>query len=203
MSETQRLRIGVVGVVAGSLLLVAGIVAAHFTGLPELDSVGREIYPSIPRCAWFESGSKCWVLPISSQIIAVIGSQILMAAIVFGWIYERTLTWAKATVGAFIFTLEMIILFGIIPNEWLGLTQGTFEWTRQKIAFSLPKWLALNNDVGISYGVVKDAVAGGYVSIVLGGIAVGAYRWQERPAEKPAKPLTLSTYGRPLIKGGR
>ena len=80
----------------------------------------------------------------------MIGSQILLGAIVFGWILGKALTWARATVAAAIFTLEMLILFGVVPNQWLALTQGTFEWTAQKIAFTLPSWLMLGNEVSIS-----------------------------------------------------
>ena len=42
MKEAHRKRLGWAGVVAGLTLLMAGAVAAHFTGLPETDSLGRE-----------------------------------------------------------------------------------------------------------------------------------------------------------------
>ena len=205
MTEQQRRKWGIVGVVVGSLMLVVGVLAAHFTGLPELDSIGREIHPSIPRCAPFEDDpNACWMLPTASQGLALLGSQIAMLGIVVGWIWERKLTWALATVGAFLFTLEMLILFGVVPNQWLNLTQGTFEWTEQKVAFTIPKWLVLNNNVSISYGVIKDAVAGGYAAGVLGAVAVGAYQLQERAkkAGQPRPPV-FSEYGRPVVRGGR
>jgi hypothetical protein len=204
MTEQQRRKWGIVGVVAGSAMLVVGVLVAHFTGLPELDSIGREIHPSIPRCAPFENNPEsCWMLPTAGQGIAVLGSQIMMLGIVFGWIWDRKLTWALASVGAFLFTLEMIILFGIIPNQWLNLTQGTFEWTQQKVAFTIPKWLVLNNDVSISYGAIKDMVSGGYAAGVLGAIAVGAYQYQEWSKKRgEPRPPVFSTYGRPVVKGG-
>lgn len=205
MTDQQRHRIGVIGVTVGSLILIAGVLIAHFTNLPTHDSVGREIYSWIPRCAFFEGDpTRCWVYPILGEATAFLGSQIAMAAIWFGWIYKRPLTWALATVGAFLFTLEMILLFGVVPNQWLNLTQGTLEWTEQKIFFTIPRWLVLNNTVRISYAVLKDLILWGYASNVLVVMAVAAYMGQERAkrAGIPEPPGT-SVYGRPVVKGGR
>ncbi len=199
------MRLGILGLVAGFALLVFGILMAHFPGLPATDSLGRDLYPSIPRCAWFENNpAACWIIPTTGQAIAFVGSQILLGAIIFGWIYGKPMTWAGATVAALVFTVEMLLLFGVVPNQWLTLTQGTFEWTGQKIAFTLPKWLVLNNDVSISYGVIKDVVSGGYSATLLGAIAVGMYQIQERGKKGAVpKPQPVSTYGRPLVKGGK
>lgn len=204
MTEQQRRKWGIAGVVAGGAMLAVGVLVAHFTGLPELDSVGREIYPSIPRCApWENDPNTCWMIPTAGQGLAVLGSQILMLGVVVGWIWDRELTWALATVGAFLFTLEMLILLGIVPNQWLNLTQGTLEWTEQRVAFTIPKWLVLNNEVAISYGVFKDAVVGGYAAGVLGAAAVTAYQLQERARRRgEPKPPVFSSYGRPVVKGG-
>lgn len=203
MTEAQRQRIGVIGFAAGAVLFFVGVLAAHFTGLPETNNVGQEIYPHIPRCAWFES-EPCWMIPIASKTLAFLGSQIAIAAYVFGWIWKRPLTWARATIGAFLFTLEMIVLLGIVPNEFLGLTQGTLAWTDQKILITIPRWLVLNNEVSISFAAVKDAVTAGYSTTVVIAVAVGAYQLQERAkrADQP-KPQVLSSYGRPLVKGER
>ncbi len=205
MNEQRRRRIGVIGVSLGTVMLIVGVAIAHFTDLPLQDSVGRDIYSWIPRCAFFENDpNACWALPYTGMGIAFLGSQIAMAAMVYGWIYERPMTWALATVAAFLFTLEMMILFGIVPNQWLNLTQGTLEWTHQKIAFTIPRWLVLNNDVSISYGVLKDAISGGYSAGVLGGVAVAAYQIQERSKRKGEPiPPTSSVYGRPVVKGGK
>lgn len=206
MTETKRTRLGIGAVALGSVMFVFGVLLAHFAGLPPTDDVGRELYSFIPRCALFEdpAAGTCWIVPTTGQIIAFLGSQLILGGIVFAYVYEREMTWARATVGAAIFTLEMLILFGVVPNQWLALTQGTFEWTSQKVAFTIPKWLVLNNDVSISYGVIKDVVAGGYSAALLGAVAVGAYQWQERAKRKgQPKPVELSTYGRPVVKGGR
>ncbi len=205
VTEQQRVRIGIAGIGAGSVLLVVGVLIAHFTGLAETDSVGREIYPHIPRCLpWENDPAKCWMLPTGGQVIGFVGSQLLLAGITFGWMLGRPLTWARASVGAMLFTVEAILLFGVVPNQWLTLAQGTFEWTEQKVAFTVPRWLVLNNEVSISYGAIKDLVSGGYSAVVLGVIAVTAYQLQERAKRKDEPPAPkLSAYGRPMVKGER
>ncbi|HEX5630654.1 MAG TPA: hypothetical protein VFY15_03270 [Acidimicrobiia bacterium] len=205
MTEDKRRKIGVIGVVIGFMLLAVGVAVAHFTALPAVDSVGRPIYSWIPRCVFFESGDNCWVLPITGGAIAVLGSQIAIAAIVYGWIYGRKLTWALATVGAFLFTLEMLILLGIVPNQWLSLAQGTLDWSERKILITIPRWLVLNNDVAISYGTLKEVIAAGYSTTVLAAVAVIAYRWQERDkrAARKAAVTVTSPFGRPVVKGSK
>jgi hypothetical protein len=205
--DQKRVRIGVAGIATGLVLLAVGIVAAHFTGLPATDDVGRDLYPHIPRCLPFEPAEACWVIPTASQIVALIGSQIMLAAIVWGWILGRPLTWARAAVAAAIFTLEVIVLFGLVPNQWLALTQGSWEWTEQRVAFTLPKWLMLNNEVSISYAVLKDVVSGGYSATLLGAVAVGAYKLQERAKQQAAAPAEppprISSFGRTIVEGER
>lgn len=205
MTDHKRQRIGAVGVTAGVLLLALGVAVTHFTGLPPTDTVGREIYPWIPRCAWFEADpATCWVLPTLGHLTGFLGSQVLLAAIVFGWIFDRPLTWARATMAAFLFTLEIMIIFGIVPNQWLALTQGKLNWSEQRIAFDIPRWLVLNNQVSISYGVLKDAIVGGYAATMLGAILVGAYQAQEWSKRRgQPKPATTSVYGRPVVRGTR
>ncbi len=210
MSEQTRKRLGITGIVVGFAMLLGGSLLAHFTGLPETNSLGQEIYRHVPRCAWFEpvlTDEACWVIPTSMQLLAVIGSQLLFAGIVIGWIIGKPMTWARATVAALLFTVEMLIIFGVVPNEWLALTQGTFEWTSQRIAFTIPRWLVLNNEVAVSYGAIKDIVSGGYSAVMLGIVAVTAYQLQERAKkakQKAAKPEPkISTFGRPLVKGER
>jgi len=203
VTDQKRQRIGAIGVTFGVLLFAAGVAIAHFTGLPTTDTVGREIYPWVPRCIWAEHNTNtCWVLPTVGQLTGFLGSQIIIAAVVFGWIFDRPLTWARATVAAFLFTLEMIIVFGIVPNQWLGLTQGKLDWSGQRTAFDIPRWLVLNNQVSISFGVLKDAIAGGYAATMLGIVLVGTYKaqvWSHRRGQ-PKAPST-SVYGRPLVKG--
>jgi hypothetical protein len=195
VDERRRTQLGIVGLIAGVAAVIGGSLWAHFTGLPEINSFGVEIYPAIPRG---------WQWQLAGQIVALGGAQIGIAAIAFGFLYDRPLTWARASIGAFLFTAEMMIVFGIIPNQWLTLTQATLEWTPQKIALTLPAWLTLNNEVSISYAALKDVVSGSYMIGALGAVAVVMYQWQERSRRAVAAPppQPVSSYGRPMLKGG-
>ncbi|HUG75582.1 MAG TPA: hypothetical protein VMM81_07950 [Acidimicrobiia bacterium] len=204
MSDRLKKRLGIVGVVAGAVLLIGGTLLAHFTALPATDAIGQRIYPSIPRCLWFEEAGSCWILPTLAQSTAFLGSQVLMAGIVIGWIFDRKMTWALATIGAFLFTLEVIILFGIVPNEMLALFQGRLEWSSRRIFLTIPPWLVLNNTVQISYDTLKDLVVAGYATTMLVLFMVVPYQvqeWSKRRGEP--KPPTTSLYGRPVVKGTR
>ncbi|HSM02226.1 MAG TPA: hypothetical protein VK960_07320 [Acidimicrobiia bacterium] len=204
MTSERRRRLGWIGVVAGAILLIAGVLIAHFTNLPVSDSVGRDIYSWIPRCAPFESDpNSCWILPTVGQATAVLGSQLIVVGIVLGWLFDRPLTWARATVGAFLFTLEILVVLAIVPNQMVALMQGTFEWTSQKEFVKVPPWLVLNNNVSISYGTLKDLLVAGYTTTMLVAALVIAYQYQERMQRRgQPKPPTTSVYGRPVVKGG-
>lgn len=194
MDDAQRRRLGIAGLIIGLAIFTAGFMAVHFTGLSETDSLGRDLYPAIPRG---------WQWVIASKIVALIGGEIALMAVVLGWLFDRPMTWGRASIGATIFTMQIYVFFSIIPNEWLGLTQGEFQWTAQKVAFTLPSWLVLNNDVSISYGAIKDVVSGTYSAVALGVLLVGMYQYQEWNKRRgDAKPPPLSDYGRPVIKAG-
>lgn len=204
MTSERRQRLGWVGIVVGAFLLIVGVLAAHFTNLPVKDSVGREIYSWIPRCTPLESNpNSCWILPTLGHSTAFLGSQLMVAGIVFGWLFDRPLTWARATVGAFLFTLEVMVLFAIVPNQMVALMQGTFEWTSQKNFVTIPPWLVLNNSVSISYGTLKDLLVAGYATTILVAFLVVTYQYQERMKRRgQPPPTTTSVYGRPVVKGG-
>ncbi len=196
MDERKRRNLGIAAVAVGLVVLTVGVLWAHFTGLPEVDGLGQEIYPAIPRH---------WTLVLIGQITALAGGQLAIIGVVLAYLYDRPLTWARASVGAALFTLQMMILFGIIPNEWLTLTQSELEWTPQRVAFTIPPWLVLNNDIQISYSAIKDIVSGTYSAIVLVGTAGIMIRWQERQKQLQSgpPPVEISEYGRPLVKPAR
>lgn len=184
---------GALAILVGTVLAVGGSLIAHFTGLPETDALGRDLYPALPRG---------WLPVVIGQLISLGGTLLLLGGIAVAFVYKREMTWARASIGALVFVSLTMILFGIVPNEWLTLTQSVWEWTPQKVAFTIPSWLVLNNEISISYAAIKDIVSGTYSIVVLGGIAVAMYQWQERQkrAATAPPPQPVSTYGRPLTK---
>ena len=192
MTEQRRTLIGIGGLVIGTLTVAVGLTIAHFTNLPTEDALGNEILPSIPRG---------WVLYTTGQLIAVGGSQIMVGAVVFGWLWERPLTWVRAAVGALLAWYQLVLYFGIIPSEMLNLAQGPLEWT-SRTAFTIPSWLVLNNEISISWTTIKDAIVAGYYTNAFIVLVVGIYMAQEwiKKRADAAPVVELSTYGRPLRK---
>lgn len=190
---TRYRRFGLVAIVIGAATALAGALVAHYTGLPEVDTIGQELFPSIPRG---------WVPVLIGQIICLTGGLLILAGITLAFVYDREMTWARASIGALVFTTLMMILFGIIPNQWLTLAQSELEWTPQKNLITIPPGLVRGSEINISYAAVKDMISGGYAVVAVGAVAVGMYQWQERQKRRAtlAPPQPVSGYGRPLTK---
>jgi hypothetical protein len=141
------------------------------------------------------------------QLVSLGGVLLLLGGTAVAFLYERQMTWARAALGALLFTSLMIIMFGIVPNQWLTLTQAQWEWTPQKIALTIPSWLVLGNEMSISFAALKDIVSGGYAAGAIGAVAFAMVRWQTRAPREAAAPGAaaepVSAYGRPLRKVGR
>jgi hypothetical protein len=185
---------GAAAIALGTILTAIGVFAAHFAAIDELDQFGREAWTWIPRG---------WQFELFGQLIALTGVLLAMGGTALAFLYERTLTWARASLGALLFVGLMLIIFAIIPNQWLTLTQAVWEWTPQKTFVTIPSWLVLNNEVSISMAALKDIVSGTYSAVALGAVAVGMYQWQEWTKKKGAAPKQeVSQYGRPMTKVG-
>ncbi len=197
----QRTRLGAAALIVGTLLLGVGVIIAHYAGFPETELVeGIEVPVQVDYLGWIPRG---WQWVTLGQIIAFGGSQFMVIGALFLWFVGQKLTWARATFGAFIAWIQLVLYFGIVPSEWLNLTQGPLEFTSQRIAFTIPKWMVLGYQVDVSLTAVKDAVSGAYNTIMLGAAIVFAYQIQDWGKSKPgaAAEEKKSVYGRPLVKG--
>lgn len=190
MTENKYLITGVALIAIGLLVAIGGSILVHVTESPEVDDLGRVLYPDVPRG---------WVYVTIAQTVALGGVLAAMAGITIGWIWQRPLTWARAMLGAVLFTGLMFILFAVIPNQFLTLTQATLEWTPQKVFITFPAAVVMNNDVAISYAALKDMISAGYATTLLFVIPIIMWKWQGRDAKAAAaKPTPVSNYGRPM-----
>jgi hypothetical protein len=72
------------------------------------------------------------------------------------------------------------------------------------VAFTIPSWLILGNDIDISFAVLKDAISAGYNTTLLGVAPIFAIMIQKMKDGRPPKAATeapKSPYGRTLRKG--
>lgn len=201
LTEKQRTRLGAAALLIGTLLLAVGVVIAHYALFPETEFIdGVEVPLQVDYLGWIPRG---WQWVTLGQLIGFGGSQLMIVGSLFLWFVGHKLTWARATFGAFIAWIELVLLFGVVASEWLNLTQGPLEFTSQRIAFTIPPWLVLGNQVDISYAFIKDAISGTYNLVMVGIAIVFAYKIQDWGKQKPgaAQEEKQSVYGRPLVKG--
>ena len=190
MDGRKQFIAGIALILLGIVVTIVASIVAHMAGSAQVDEFGRQIFPGVPRG---------WQMVTLAQLVAVGGVLLSMAGATYGFIWQRPLTWSRAMLGALLFAGLMFILFAIIPNEFLTLTQATLEWTPQKTFFVVPSFLVLNNEVSISLAVVKDMISAGYATTLLILIPVLMYKWQEREKKQDVvKPEPVSLYGRPL-----
>jgi len=193
VSARKQLIAGIALVLLGIVVTVGASVVVHMAESPEFDDLGRELFPGVPRG---------WQLVTLAQMVAVGGVLVSLGGAAYGFIWQRPLTWARAMLGALLFVGLMFIIFAIIPNQFLTLTQATLEWTPQKTFVVVPAFLVLNNEVSISLAALKDMIAAGYASTMLILVPVVMYKWQEHAKKRDLpKPDPVSAYGRPLRVG--
>lgn len=190
VSDRKNLIMGIGLIVAGIFVFLVGSFAVHMIESPEFDDLGRSLYSGVPRG---------WLPATIAQSIALGGVVVAMAGATLGWIYDRPMTWARAMLGAILFTSLMFVIFAVIPNQFLTLVQSDLEWTPQKIFITIPPILVLGNDVSISYAALKDMISAGFTSTMLIAIPVFMWWWQGRDERAAApKPTPVSNYGRPM-----
>ena len=186
----------------GTLTLAIGVIWLHFSSLPLTTVVDGEIVPVVvDNFNWIPRGA-IWKGLAYLTIFAA--SQMMVIGGVFLWILNQRMTWARAVFAAFITWLELVIIFGMVPSEWLNYAQTDLDWSSQRIAFVVPPVLVLGNTVEISYAVLKDSISMGYHLVMLGVAAVFALQLQKMKQGRPAsaeKPQKKSPYGRPLVRG--
>lgn len=198
-SRDKNLVRGIILIIAGIVLALAGVLWAHFTGADEINDVGQEIFPLFPRG---------WFYVLIGQLVSLAGIFLAMGGVVLAFLYEKKMTWARAAIGAFLFTALTILLYGIIPNQWLTYTQAVWNWTDQKLWIKIPKALIGGNEVNISAAAFKDLIAGGYYVVVTIAIGVAMVRYQKRDEyrakreQKKAARAEVSAFGRPVEKAG-
>ena len=157
----------------------------------------------VPRDCLVRGGD--WCLPWSTvgHLVAFGGSQLMLLGLAIGVFLGRRMTWSMAALAAFVCMFELVLLLGTVASEWLNLAQGPLNWTEQNDAFGVWGPLVLGNDVGVSWGAIKDFVSINYNMGALTFIILFA-RWVQSfggPMPEERASGSVSPYGRPLIKG--
>jgi len=184
-----RYRIGLLSIVAGIGGMTIGVIIAHYAGY-SADAV-TEYFNWIPRG---------WLPQTIGQLLAFGASQALLLGMVLIVWNQKELTWAQATYFAFLTWIEMSLLLGIVPSEWLNLSQGPLEWTGQREFVQFPPILFLNNEIGLSLAALKDLIQMGIsTNFLIAGLVV-AYYIQDINDKIESTKTRISDYGKEVVK---
>ena len=202
LSDARRKAIGSGMLIAGVLGLILGVIWIHWSSIPVTQTVNGVQEPVVVDFLnWWPRG-KFWkgagyLIVLGATTLALLGA-------IFLWVLNQKMTWARATMAAFITFIALVFYFGMVPSEWLNFAQTDLDWSSQREFVVLPPWLLLGNEVSISYAAVKDTIQ---MTYSLGLLAVGAILAIQIQKIKDGRPATAapvertSPYGRPLVKG--
>ena len=187
----------------GTLLLAVAVWWIHFSSFPRTEVVdGVEVDLVLSSFNWVPRG---WYWKGLGYLSTFGASQLMLAGAALIWVLNQKMTWSRAMFAAFLAWIELLLLFGIVPSEWLNLAQTDLDWSSQRVALTIPSFLMLGNQVDISWAVVKDLISTGWHLVMIPAVAIFALQVQRMYDGRPAsaeKPVQKSPYGRTLVKGG-
>ena len=202
LSDSRRKSIGWSLLLVGIITLVVAVWWIHFSSFPKTEVIDGETAPVVlGSFNWVPRGALWKGL---GYLAAFAASQMLLGGAVLVWVLNQKMTWARAAFASFLTWLELVMIFAMVPSEWLNFAQTDLDWSSQRVALVIPPWLVLGNEVDLSYAALKDMISMGYHINMLVVGAVFALQIQKIKEGRPAaaqEPVKRSPYGRPLVKG--
>ena len=202
LSDSRRKSIGWGLLGVGLVALVIAVVWIHYSSFPVTHVVeGEEVPLVLDQFDWVPRG---WLSKGLAYLVSFGASQMLVVGALLVWVLNQKMTWARAVFAAFVTWIELVIIFGMVPSEWLNFAQTDLDWSSQRVAVTIPAILVLGNDVTLSWAAIKDSISMGYHLVMLGAAAVFTIQLQRMrqgapPSADPAE--SRSPYGRPLVRG--
>jgi hypothetical protein len=200
LDKSQRSRLGWAMILLGALLLTVAVIWIHYSSLSRTAVVDGVETPLVVD--YFNWIPRAWYWKALGYLGSFAASQLLLGGAAIAFVLGRPMTWARAAFTAFLAWLELVMIFGMVPSEWLSLAQTDLDWSRQKVFLEIPPILVLGNSVAFSFAALKDTVSLIYHVIMIGGATLFALRIQQigKPRTQPQKPAPVSPYGRPLVR---
>ena len=116
---------------------------------------------------------------------------------------NRPTTWGEAMLGAAYVFMLLLLVFGIVPDRWIRLTDNEWGWSVEKFLFTEGQFLTSPitfPPTRMDLKKVSDLVVVIEHLAALVGLPMLWLWWQRRDKAQPADEPT-SDFGRPLIKG--
>lgn len=109
---------------------------------------------------------------------------------------DRPTTWGEAMIGAAFIFMLFIMLFGILPDQFIDYADNDLRWTNEKFLFTEASIMPFRMD----YQKLRDIIVVIEHLVALTAIPLVAIMWQKR-GDQVSQPTPTSDYGRPLVRG--
>ncbi len=143
-------------------------------------------------------------------MVALVTSILVTGLMIYGVVWygkrrpsDRPTTWGEAMLGAAYVFMILLMVFGIVPDRWVRLTDNEWGWSVERFLVTEGQFLTSPitfPPMRIDLKKVSDMVVVIEHIAALVGLPVLWLWWQRRDRVQPTAEPT-SDYGRPLIKG--
>ena len=144
-------------------------------------------------------------------MVALVTSILITGLMIYGVVaygkrrpIDRRTSWGEAMVGAtFVFMLLMMV-FGVVPDRWVRLTDNEWGWSVERMLFTEGQFIDGSPITFPPFRMdlkkVSDIVVVVEHIVALVGLPFIWLWWQKRDEKKPTVE-PVSDFGRPLMKG--
>ena len=144
-------------------------------------------------------------------MVALVTSILITGLMIYGVVaygkrrpIDRRTSWGEAMVGAtFVFMLFMMV-FGVVPDRWVRLTDNEWGWSVERMLFTEGQFIDGNPITFPPFRMdlkkVSDIVVVVEHIVAYVGLPFIWLWWQKRDEKKPTVE-PVSDFGRPLMKG--
>lgn len=143
-------------------------------------------------------------------MVALVTSILATAGMIVGIVWygkrrptDRRTTWGEAMLGAAFIFMLLLLVFGVVPDRWVRLTDNEWGWSVERFLVTEGQFMTSPitfPPTRIDLKKVSDIVVVVEHLIAFIGLPVLAMWWQRRDKAEPAAE-PISDYGRPLVKG--
>ncbi len=115
---------------------------------------------------------------------------------------DQPTTWGEAMLGAAYVFMLLMLLFGIVPDRWIRLTDNEWGWSVERYLVTEGQFMTSPitfPPMRIDLKKVSDIVVVIEHLVALAGLPVLGLWWQRRDKASEV-PEPISDYGRPLVK---
>ena len=116
---------------------------------------------------------------------------------------DQPTTWGEAMLGAAFVFMLLLMIFGVVPDRWVRLTDNEWGWSVERFLFTEGQFMTspiMFPPTRMDLKKLSDTVVVIEHVVALVGLPLMWRWWQRRDQAAPvAEPV--SDFGRPLIRG--